>query len=76
MYAHFDKSYFLEKDRPKLGEKAPVLYGEMLTLLQTAVETINYYSRMLDKSVFALENLDITKDVDTLFMVLHNFIKK
>lgn len=73
LYAHSDKVYFLDKDRPKLGENAPMMYGELMNLLQLATQTINYFNKLLDGSVNILENPDITKDADTLFTALIKF---
>jgi hypothetical protein len=75
-YAHWDKIYFFDADRPKLGEDSPILYGQLLTLLQTSADVINYYSKMLYRTHHSLKNPQITNDVDALFEALSVNITK
>ncbi|MDN4090949.1 hypothetical protein [Paenibacillus polymyxa] len=70
LYAHSDKPYFLDKDRPDLVEEARFSYDDLLNLLQWATETINYYNQLLDGSKYVLHNPDVKKDVDKLFEAL------
>ncbi|WP_449603779.1 AbiU2 domain-containing protein [Paenibacillus sp. Marseille-Q9583] len=74
LYAHYDKKYFLEKDRLKLAEDAPMLLQDIIDLLNMAVETINYYSGLLDFARFSLITPEITKDADKLFESLNFYI--
>lgn len=70
LFAHHDKKYFLNKNRYKLGEDAPILYQEHTELLIIAANKINYYSKYLNKNKYVLDNAQITEEVDTLISVL------
>ncbi|MGD6779969.1 hypothetical protein ACQCT3_11775 [Sutcliffiella horikoshii] len=70
LLAHWDKNYFFNVDRTKLGEDAPMLYGELLTLLKSSTNIINFYAELLDKTHYLLETDQIKKDFDILFNAL------
>lgn len=76
LYAHSDIKYFLDKDRPKLGENAPMVYGDLIDLLEIACDTIGYYSALLGGFTYSLDNGHLTRDVDMLFDALNMYHEK
>ncbi|MCM3002918.1 hypothetical protein [Priestia koreensis] len=69
-YAHWDKEYFFEDERPKLGNDSPMSYGDLFNLLRASTNIINYYLRELRKECYTLDNSQIEEDVDVLFKAL------
>ncbi|MEV5027893.1 hypothetical protein [Paenibacillus sp. LPE1-1-1.1] len=75
-FAHPDKNYFLDKDRLKLGEDAPILYGDLPDLLQKSVDIINFYSEALCKNHHILKDPEIERHVDDLFRILNDHLDR
>ncbi|MCZ1268135.1 MULTISPECIES: AbiU2 domain-containing protein [Paenibacillus] len=70
LFAHYDKKYFLNKNRHKLGDDSPIIYGDHQQLLISVAKKINYYSEHLNKTKHVLDDTQISNEIDTLIAVL------
>jgi len=69
-HAHFDKEYFLDKN--KLGEHTPMKRGDLSHLVHAMVDILNTYSAAYDGNMCSLGPLNIN-DVDRILDLLNNY---
>lgn len=74
-FAHPDKKYFLDKNRIKLVEHAPMFVGDLPKLLNDSAEILNFYSFNLLRDIYLFEDFQIEYDVDKLFMIFNKHLE-
>lgn len=67
-YGHFDKEYFLDKDR--LHKETPIKWGELDEIKDLASDILTTYSVAYDGSEYFSEPTNI-KDIDIILNILH-----
>lgn len=67
-YAHFDKKYIFNLER--LGEDAPIIWGDFKNIRELLGELIDRYSSAYDGQLFVLEPIN-SHDIDGLLDRLH-----
>jgi len=72
-HAHFDKKYFF--NRSKLGDDAPIKWGDLNQIVDTMADILNTYSAAYDGNVYSLAPYNIN-DVDRTLDILHENIRK